>query len=245
MNNNSTSAGDYLADFLHKVVAALPAFLGAVLVLIVGYIIAKVVAKAVLAGLRRANLDRHLHTGKGGNLIQRAVPSPTRLVAKLAFWAIFFLAISLAVSVLGIPALVDLVRAIYAYIPNVIAALLIFMIAGAVSAGVSTLVANAMGDTPTGKVVAAAVPVVVMGVAIFMILNQLKIAPAIVTITYAAIVGSAALGMALAFGLGGREVAGRLLGDLYEKGQQNKGAVAADFQKGARTAKRRADDLSS
>jgi hypothetical protein len=32
---------------------------------------------------------------------------------------------------------------------------------------------------------------------------------------------------------------------LYEKGQQNKGAVAADFQKGGRNAKRRADDLSA
>jgi hypothetical protein len=76
-----------------------------------------------------------------------------------------------------------------------------------------------------------------------MILNQLKIAPAIVTITYAALIGSAALGMALAFGLGGRDVAGRILGNLYEKGQQHKGTVAADFQKGGRTAKRRADDL--
>jgi hypothetical protein len=243
MNNNSSSAGDYLADFLHKIVAGLPAFLGAVLVLIVGYIIAKVLAKIVYAALDRAGLDRHLHSGKGGNIIQRAVPSPTSLMANLVFWFVFFLAVSMAVSVLGIPALVDLVRGIYSYIPNVIAALLIFMVAGAISAAVSTLVVNTMGDTPTGKVVATAAPILVMGIAIFMILNQLKIAPAIVTITYAALIGSAALGMALAFGLGGRDVAGRILGNLYEKGQQHKGTVAADFQKGGRTAKRRADDL--
>jgi hypothetical protein len=236
MDNNTSSPGDYLADFLHKVVAGLPAFLGAILVLIIGYIIAKVLAKVVRAALDKANLDRHLHTGKGGNIIQRAVPSPTSLVAKLVFWFVFFLAISMAVSVLGIPVLVDLVHGIYAYIPNVIAALLIFMVAGAISAGVSTLVVNTMGDTPTGKVVATAAPILVMGIALFMILNQL---------TYAALIGSAALGMALAFGLGGREVAGRILAGLYEKGQQNKGAVAADFQKGGRNAKRRADDLSA
>ena len=55
-----------------------------------------------------------------------------------------------------------------------------------------------------------------------MILNQLKIAPAIVTITYAAILGAIALGSAIAFGLGGREVAGRMLEGAYDIGREKK-----------------------
>ncbi len=51
-----------------------------------------------------------------------------------------------------------------------------------------------MGDTPTGKVVGSVVPVLVMAIATFMILNQLQIAPEIVTITYAALLGGAVPG---------------------------------------------------
>jgi hypothetical protein len=99
-----------------------------------------------------------------------------------------------------------------------------------------------MGDTPTGKVVGSIVPVLIMSIATFMILNQLRIAPEIVTITYAALLGSAALAMALAFGLGGREVAHRMLEDAYRKGQEQRGQVRRDMQIGQERAKTEAGD---
>jgi hypothetical protein len=58
-----------------------------------------------------------------------------------------------------------------------------------------------------------------MGIAVFMVLNQLRIATDIVTITYAALMGAVALGAALAFGLGGRDVASRMLEEAYRRGQ--------------------------
>ena len=97
-----------------------------------------------------------------------------------------------------------------------------------------------MGDTPTGKVVGSVVPVLVMAIATFMILNQLQIAPEIVTITYGALIGGVFLAMALAFGLGGREVAGRMLADAYDKGQEQRGQVRRGHgtRQGARPAGR-------
>jgi hypothetical protein len=77
-----------------------------------------------------------------------------------------------------------------------------------------------------------------MVIAVFMILNQLRIAPEIVSITYAALLGSVALGSALAFGLGGRDVAARMLEDAYRKGQEQRGQVEHDVQLG----KERAED---
>jgi hypothetical protein len=94
-----------------------------------------------------------------------------------------------------------------------------------------------MGDTPTGKVVASVVPALVTGIALFMILNQLKIAPEIVQITYTALIGALALGLALAFGLGGREVAAELLRGAYQKGQEQKDQVKADLQTGQERAR--------
>lgn len=243
MYDEPSSVSHYSENLLQNIVDGLPKFLGALAILIIGYFIAKAVSAAVRKILDAANLNQHVHAATGGSVIEKAVPNPSGLLASITYWIIFLFSVSIAVTTLGIPFLIDFVRAIYGYLPNVFAALLIFLVASGISAGVATLVMNTMGDTPTGKVVGSAAPVLVMVIAVFMILNQLKIAPEIVTITYAAILGAVSLGMALAFGLGGRDVAGKMMQDLYDKGQQQKGRVAGDFKHGANQAKNRANDL--
>jgi hypothetical protein len=222
--------------------AFIPEFLAAVVILIVGYLVAKVLANVVYRVLARAGLDRTMHAGQGGDWVRRVTSSPSRLVGKLAFWAIFLGAVSLAVSVLGINALTEFVAAVYGYLPHVIAAVLIFLVAGALSAAVAALVSRTMGDTGTGRFVATAAPILIMGIATFMILTELGIAEQIVIITYAALMGSIALAMALAFGLGGRDVASRMLDDAYRKGQESRGDIKRDLQQGAERAKRDAQE---
>ena len=223
--------------------AWLPRLAGALLVLLIGYFVAKLVAKLLSRLLRGAGLDRTLHSGQGGNFVQRVTDSPSALLGQIAFWAIFLGAISLAASVLGIAALTGFVAAIWAYIPNVIAAFAIFLVAGAISAGVAGFVGRTMGETPLGKIVATAVPVVIMSIAVFMILEQLKIATQIVTITYAAIWGAIALGSALAFGLGGRDVAARMLEGAYQSGQRNKEQFKRDLDTGMHRASNEVDRM--
>jgi len=86
---------------------------------------------------------------------------------------------------------------VWAFLPNVVVALLIFLVAGALAAGVSTLAARVPGDTGLGKVVATAAPILIMTIATFMILDQLKIAHDIVVLTDAALIGAIAVGSAL------------------------------------------------
>jgi hypothetical protein len=114
----------------------------------------------------------------------------------------------------------------------VLAALLIFLVASLIATALVELVDRTMGDTPTGGIVKAVAPVLVMAIALFMILDQLNIASNIVTITYAALIGAVALGMALAFGLGGRDVAGRILESAYTRGQLAKDDVVRDVRTG-------------
>jgi Conserved TM helix len=226
--------GASLQGALDTFFAFIPRLIGFLLVLAIGYIVAKVVKSVLVRLLERVGLDKALHSGSVGQCVNRAAPdlSPSRVIGSVAFWFIFLGAISIAVSQLGIAALDNFIQAVAAYLPNVIAAVLIFVIAGVIAAAVGGLVARTMGDTPTGKVVGSVVPVLVMAIATFMILNQLQIAPAIVTITYAALIGGVFLAMALAFGLGGREVAGRMLADAYDKGREQKGQVKQDMETG-------------
>jgi hypothetical protein len=85
----------------------------------------------------------------------------------------------------------------------------------------------------------------VMVIAMFMILQQLKIAEQIVQIAFAATMGALALGLALAFGLGGRPVAQQMLEDAYRKGREQKGQVKADVEAGRARAERTAQHARS
>jgi hypothetical protein len=58
-----------------------------------------------------------------------------------------------------------------------------------------------------------------------------------VTITYASLFGDVALGMALAFGLGGREVAARMLEGAYQAGHQNREQTKQVLQQGREAAR--------
>ncbi|MDQ3670306.1 MAG: hypothetical protein M3377_08530 [Actinomycetota bacterium] len=224
--------GERFQSGIAAVFAFIPELIGALLILVIGYFVAKVIAAAISRLLERAGVDRTVDKPGAGQWVGKLTRRPSWLVGRLAFWALFLGVIALAVSVLGINALTDFVAAIFAYLPNVIAAVLIFVVAGAIAAGVAALVARTMGDTPTGKVIASVVPILIMAIAGFMILDQLKIAEDIVMITYAALIGAIALGLALAFGLGGRDVAARMLEGAYQKGQENSEQVKRDIQKG-------------
>jgi hypothetical protein len=218
-----------------------PRFLGFLVVLIVGYFVAKMVASLLARVLRRVGLDERLRTGTAGNWISRITRSPSQLIGRIAFWLIFLGAVSIALDVLGIQALQDFIGTVWAYVPNLIAAFLIFLVAAAIAAGVGTIVARTMGETTTGKVIATVVPILIMAIAGFMILDQLRIAETIVTITYASLLGAIALGMALAFGLGGRDVAARMLEGAYQAGQQNREPVKRDLQQGRERAREEID----
>ena len=234
---SSHTWGDKFRDGFEGLFAFLPNLIGFIAVLVIGYFVAKILAGALSKVLNRAGLDRTLTQGQGGQYVSKVTRSPSRLLGRVAFWAIMLGVLSLAANVLGIAALTAFVGAILAYLPNVIAAMLIFLVAGAIAAGVGALVARTMGDTPTGKVVATVVPGLVMAIAVFMILNQLKIAPAIVTITYAALLGALALAAALAFGLGGRDVAARMLEGAYQRGQESRDQVRSDMEQGKERAR--------
>ncbi len=230
----SVKIGDSLQQGFDKFFAFIPNLIGALLILLVGYVIAKVAKTALNKVLEATKVDETLTKSDAGKYVEKVSPDskPSHLIGFVAFWFIFLFAISAAIGALKIAALTDFIAQVQAYLPNIIAAVLIFVIAAALAGAVGGAVHKLMGDTPTGKVVRAIVPGLILAIGVFMVLDQLNIAPQIVTITYAALIGMLALAGALAFGLGGREVAARMLSDAYDAGQRNKEQVKQDLQTG-------------
>lgn len=229
--NEGFDIGAAFQDGVNRIFDYLPQILGALLILFIGYIVAVAIKNIIRAALLKLRFDRSLHTSPAGKYIDRMVESPSSFVGKVAFWFVWIGVISLAISVLNIEALNDFVAAIYGYLPNVVAAVLIFLVASAISGGAVAFVRRVMGKSPTASTIQAVIPAITMTIAVFMILNQLGIATDIVNITYAAIMGSLALGLALAFGLGGRDVAARMLEQAYESGRRNADTVKRDLER--------------
>ena len=237
------NVGDSVQTGLDSFFGFIPNIIGFLVILLIGWIIAKVVRTVANKALDKLGVDKALHSSSAGEYVERISPGakPSRLIGAVAYWFIFLFALSAAIGALKIAALTDFIAQVQAFLPNVIVAVLIFVIAAALAGAVAGAVAKLMGDTPTGKVVAAVVPGLILAIGTFMMLNQLKIAEEIVTITYAALLGMLALAGALAFGLGGRDVASKMLSDAYDSGQRNKDQAKQDLQQGKERAQSQAE----
>src|SRR4051794_639339 len=226
--------GDSVQNAFDAFFAYLPNLLGFLVLLLVGVIVAKIVAGIVRKVLDKVGLDRHLQGSDANKYVDRVLPGASAAsgIARVVFWLVFVFFLFAAIGALKIPAVTTFMNQVLAYLPNIIVAILIFVVAALLAGAVSAAVTNFMGDTPTGKTVATVVPALVMVIALFMILDQMRIAESIVTIAFACTMGALALGLALAFGLGGRDVARRLLEDAYAQGVRAKDQARDDLATG-------------
>jgi hypothetical protein len=226
--------GASIQNFFSNIFGYLPNIIGFLVILVIGYIVARLVKAVVNRGLEHFKVDERLQATSAGGFVERISPGgrPSHIVGGVAFWLIFLYAVVAALGALKIPAVTAFLNQVLGYLPNVVVAVLIFVIAAVISGAVVAAVQRTMGDTPTGKLAETVVPGLVMAIAIFMILTQLKIASTIVTITYTALIGMLALAGALAFGLGGREVASRMWQSAYDNAQGSLEQAKSDARTG-------------
>lgn len=209
---------------LNALIGFIPNLLGCLAILLVGYLVARLIKLLVSKLLEAVGLDRALSGSQAGTYVERVSPGarPSRLVATVAFWFIFIYAIAAAVGALKIPTLTNFMANVQNYLPNVIAAVVILVIGVALAGAVGGLVDRLAGDTAGGRMARAVGPTLILAIVVFMVLNQLKIAPDIVTTTYIALIGMLAVAGALAFGLGGRELAAEMMRDAYDSSRDGR-----------------------
>ncbi len=231
-----STAAVHIAQSLQRALDALigfiPNLIGFLIILLVGYLIARLVRAVVSTLLAKVGLDRALSGSPAGTYVERASPGarPSRLVGAVAFWFIFIYAIAAAVGALKIPALTNFMGNVQNYLPNVIAAVLILVVGVALAGVAGTFAYRLMGNTSAGRMARAVAPSLILAIVVFMVLTQLKIAPAIVIATYIALIGMLAVSGALAFGLGGREVAADMLRDAYNSAREDRRSGRRDVR---------------
>lgn len=170
-----------IEDAWADIASFVPKFFGFLVILLIGYIIAKLIAKAVGAVLERVGFDRAVERGGVKKALERSKFDASDLVGKLVFYALFLIVLTMAFGVFGDNPISEMLEGVIAYLPKVIAAILIIVIASAIGAAAREMLDATLGGLSYGKALANGVGIAVLVVGIFMALNQLQIAPAIVS----------------------------------------------------------------
>jgi hypothetical protein len=153
--------------------------------------------------------------------------NPTRVIANLVFWFVMFAVILLAANALGLDTLANVMGTLVSYIPSVIAAIVIILVGIVLGGFVEGFIAASAGAVHGGRSLARIGRGSVILLSVFMALQELGIATEIVTTAFAILFGAIALAMALAFGLGNRELAGEVTREWYERYKRERAETLA------------------
>jgi hypothetical protein len=217
---DSTTVGDRLQDSFAQIFGQIvPAILGAGIIIFAGYLLAKALEKLTERGLRKIGLNRMLQRGGVIQAVERSGThvNPTRIIANLVFWFVMFAIILVAANALGLDTLANVMGTLVSYIPSVIAAIVIILVGIVLGGFVEGFLAASAGAVHGGRSLARIGRASVILLSVFMALQELGIATEIVTTAFAILFGAIALAMALAFGLGNRELAGEVTREWYDR----------------------------
>lgn len=222
-----------LEEGIYQIVAIVPQLLAALGILLAGFAIAKMVERGTDAALRRVGFNRWMSEGGVTEALQRAGTSlePSIVLAKLTFWTVMVLVILLSANALGLAVVSSLFAELLAYIPNVIAAVIVLVLGIVLGEFIKELVLASAGGVAGGPTLARAAKAAVIVLAIFMGLEQIGIAQDIVLVAFIAVFGAASLAAGIAFGLGGREVAGEIAREWYERTKRMERRHAVQLRK--------------
>jgi ABC-type multidrug transport system fused ATPase/permease subunit len=150
-----------LQDGLAAVIAFVPLALLFLLILVVGLIVAKVISKALDKLLEKVGFDRLVE--RGG--IKKALAGSKQF----------------AFGVFGPNPVSDLLQGIIGFLPKIIVAIIIVVIASAIAAGAKGLIQNTLGGLSYGKLLGNVVAVFILFLGITAALNQIEVATTVTT----------------------------------------------------------------
>lgn len=215
-----TSIAAALAMFL----GAIPKIIGFAVILIVGWIIASLVSTAVAALLRAVKFNDLAQRSGFSSFVQKSGirTDAAGALATIAKWFVRLIVLVVAFDALGLPAVSQVLEQLLLWIPNLVVAMVVLVLAGLAANALHAVVRGATSQADLGNpdLLANLARGAVWAFAIVIAVNQLGIATTLVNTLFMATVGAVALALGLAFGLGGRDTAALIVRNWYEQGQQ-------------------------
>ncbi|BCU65644.1 hypothetical protein F941_00710 [Acinetobacter bouvetii DSM 14964 = CIP 107468] len=201
---------------LHEIMFAIPNIIAAGLILILAYVVSRFVAKLVTEVVAGTGVDRIPEKVD----VQRFLGT-TKLSDVVGYLIVFFtmlFAVSEAANRLGFEQISTLIAMFIQFGANILLGAVILVI----GFWLANIVANVVqrGEYNSSRWLGNLVRVLIMGLVVAMGLRAMGIADSIVNLAFGLTLGAVAVAFALAFGLGGRAPAERVLTDLIDKAKK-------------------------
>jgi len=212
---------DSVREILTRVGAFIPRLIGVLLILIIGWLIAKLIETVIVRILKLVRLDTLSEKSGTSNFLAKGGIKYTlsELLGVLAYWTAMLIVIMTALNALQWTVAAELLNRVVAFIPNIIVAVVVLVIGMFVSALLAGIVRTAASNAgikqarPLGQIT----QVVVVVFAVVIALEQLNIGKIIIASAVQIILAALGLGLAIAFGVGCKDIAGKYVSDLIKK----------------------------
>lgn len=196
-----------------------PRLVAATIIFAVGLVIALLVRRIVQWLLAWLHVDRlSLRTGASEMLRVADMPTAEVLIAKIVFWIVWIGFIVSAFDTLQFGPLQGVVQEFFRFVPRFLVALMVLALGFLVSNFLwrATLLASVNAGLVGARLLSGALRVLVIAIGVVMALDQLGLATAVVLTAFAITFGALMLGLAIAFGLGGRDAAKQLIEQQFK-----------------------------
>ena len=208
-------------EMLARIAGFLPTLIGVLVILIAGWIIAGLLKNFAIKVLKLIQLDTASEKAGLGDVLRRGGIRQTlsELIGVLIYWLIMLMVFMTALNAFGMTVAAALLDKVILYIPNVIAGVFILALGIFLSSMVGTIVRTASSNAGVtqAKFLGQLTQTIIMIFAVIITLEQLNIASSVLNLAINIILASIGLAIAIAFGLGSKDVAGKMMEDLINK----------------------------
>lgn len=223
MDYNATLS--IIQPFLQGLVTVIANLVLAIVVFIIGYLISVGIGKLITEILKSLKFNRLFEKEGWKKALQRAEidVDPSAFIGAILKWVFVVVSLLLAVDVLKLTEFAGFLASVLNYVPRVIVAILVFIVAVIISDIIEKIVRVAVERMKVGYgyVASSIVKWAIWIFTIFLILDQLLPTSLLIKTLYTGIVygaiGALALGIGLAIGLGGKDVATEILENMKKK----------------------------
>jgi len=199
----------------------LPKLFVAVVIAVLGWLISGLLNKVLNKFLKLIKLDKLADNLGINSFLTKGGIKYTfcELISVCVYWLGLLVTIVIAMDVLGLYMATDIFERVINYIPNIIAALFILVLGifAANLLGATSTAALANAGIKQARIIGKIAEIAIIIFSISAFLEQLGIAKATVLFAVSIIFASIGFAFALAFGLGGKDIAGKFLEDFFEK----------------------------
>jgi mechanosensitive ion channel-like protein len=201
-------------EIVRSIAQFLPRLMVMLIIVLCGWIVAYVLKSIIRSILRLAKFDRlSQDAGASQFLSKAALPSSTELLSRFVFWVAWIGFILIGISVLGIAGLQEHIGRFFGFLPRLFAAMfvLFFGLLAASFFSRAALLASVNANLRSPRLIASTVRTIIIVFSVSMGFEELGIGEATVLLAFGIVFGALMLGLALAFGIGGRDLARRYL----------------------------------